>query len=88
MHKVTLSQEGTIVIPTELLQKLNLQEAEELVCEERNGDLVLSTKLGRICQAQELFQEWFPTEPGCSLLDELIAEGRAEVNSAQRAGSR
>ncbi|MDT8399490.1 MAG: AbrB/MazE/SpoVT family DNA-binding domain-containing protein [Pseudomonadales bacterium] len=79
MNILKLSQGGRIVIPADLRQKLNLQEGDELICEERGGELVLATKPTRIRRAQELFQEWFPIEPGRSLVDELMAERRAEV---------
>lgn len=79
MSTVKMSQGGRVVIPAELRQKLNLHEGDELICEERNGELVLATKIARIRRAQKLFQEWFPIEPGRSLVDELMAERRAEA---------
>lgn len=79
MNTVKMSQGGRVVIPAKLRQRLNLQEGTELFCEERDGELVISTRLARIRRAQRLFQQWFPTEPGRSLADELIAERREEV---------
>lgn len=77
MITTKMSQNGRVVIPAELRQKLDLQEGDELICEERNGELVLATRSARLRRAQELFQEWFPIEPGRSLVDELMAERRA-----------
>lgn len=79
MNLTKLSQNGRIVIPAELRQQLNLKEGDELICEARDGELVLSTKAARSRRAKQLFKEWFPVEPGRSLVDELLTERRAEV---------
>lgn len=84
--KAIISRDSTIVIPEEFLQVLNLREGDELSITERNEELVITTKLARIRKAQQLFREWFPIEPARSLVDELLAERRAETMSEQEAG--
>ncbi|HEX7763364.1 MAG TPA: AbrB/MazE/SpoVT family DNA-binding domain-containing protein [Cellvibrio sp.] len=41
MHAVKMSQGGRIAIPAGLREKLNINQGDELVFEERDGELIL-----------------------------------------------
>lgn len=57
-----------------------MREGGELICEVRDGELVLSTRAKRLQDSLALFRETFPQlVNGPSLADELIAERRAEA---------
>jgi len=77
MYTLKLSEGGRIVIPAAIRQTLGLLEGETLIGELRDGEFVLTTKRAKLRAAQALFQKYFP--PGISLVDELIAERRAEA---------
>lgn len=79
MHKIKLAHGGQIVIPEAMLQKLNLKDGDELICEEHNGAMFLATRRAEIDRARTLFREWFPPIPGRSAVDELLAERREEA---------
>lgn len=44
MHTVKMSQGGRIAIPAGLREKLNINQGDELVFEERDGELILPGK--------------------------------------------
>lgn len=84
MHKITLSHGGQIVIPEVMLQKLNLKDGDELICEERNGALLLEPRAAQIQNALDLFRERFPPISGRSAVEELLAERREEANREEQ----
>ena len=53
MLAVKMSQGGRVVIPAELREKFNINQGDELVFEERDGELILSTKRQRLKKIQE-----------------------------------
>lgn len=79
MHKIKLAHGGQIVIPEAMLQKLNLKDGDELICEEHNGALLLGPRAAQIQHALDLFRERFPPITGRSAVEELLAERREEA---------
>lgn len=83
MRAVKMSQGGRIVIPAELREKLNINQGDELVFEERDGELILSSKRQRLKKIQAECFRLLSVDESVSLVDELIAERRAEVQKEE-----
>ena len=79
MFQMKMSEGGRVVIPAEIRQALGLKVGEPVLFELKEGEAVITSRAARIRRAQQLFQQWFPPEPGRSLVDEFIAERRAEA---------
>ncbi|GAB4415597.1 MAG: hypothetical protein OHK0054_05720 [Sideroxydans sp.] len=79
MIEMKMSEGGRVVIPTEIRQALGLKVGEPVFFELKEGEAVITSRAARIRRAQQLFQQWLPPEPGRSLVDEFIAERRAEA---------
>jgi AbrB family looped-hinge helix DNA binding protein len=67
---------GRIVIPAEIREILGLREGSAVLLRVEDGELHLLTSRQAIGRAQELARPYI--RPGISLVDELIAERRAE----------
>jgi AbrB family looped-hinge helix DNA binding protein len=67
---------GRVVIPVALRKELGIQDNDQLVWAVRDGELVAITRKAQLRRAQELFSQYVPR--GISLVDELIADRRAE----------
>ncbi len=78
MHIVKVSQEGRIVIPAGFREKYNIHQGDELIFEDRGGELVLSSRRQRLSSIQEECFHLLTKESG-SLADELMAERRLEA---------
>jgi AbrB family looped-hinge helix DNA binding protein len=76
-----IDKSGRVVIPSALRDRLHLSPGDELVVEERAGVVTLSTYDRILADAQEYFCSLVP--PGVSLVDELLAERRAEFEREQ-----
>lgn len=72
---------GRVVIPSALRDRLHLSPGDELVVEERAGVVTLSTYDRVLAEAQEYFCSL--VAQGESLVDELLAERRAEFEREQ-----
>ena len=83
-NRTKLTEGGRVVIPAEFRRALGVQVGDELILRLENGELRLLTLDRAIAQAQEAVRKYVPA--GRSLVDELIAERRAEA--AQEAGDR
>mgnify|MGYP001767341512 CR=1 FL=1 len=80
MQTVRVSQGGRVVIPADLREKLHIQLGDELICEERDGELVLASKRARLRYVQAHFQSGLPAGVReVSLADALLAERRKEA---------
>jgi AbrB family looped-hinge helix DNA binding protein len=77
MIQMKMSEGGRVVIPAEIRQSLGLKEGEMVLFELRDGEAVITTRLARLRRAQALVRNHVPA--GVSLVDELIAERRAEA---------
>lgn len=79
MIKMKMSEGGRVVIPAEIRQALGLKEGDPVLFELRDGEAVITTRRAQLERARKLFQQWCPREEGRSLVDEFIAERRAEA---------
>ena len=78
MQTVRVSQEGRIVIPAGFREKYNIHQGDELIFEDRGGELVLSSRRQRLSKIQDECFHLLAKKSG-SLADELIAERRVEA---------
>lgn len=74
-----LSQGGRVVVPKIFRAKLGVKEGDELIWMEVDGWIVLTSRRQQLEHAQALFAELFKDYRGSSLVDELIADRRAEA---------
>jgi AbrB family looped-hinge helix DNA binding protein len=72
--RVTLNENGRIVIPAAMRKALKVKPGDELLLHMEDGDLHVTTRVQRIRKAKELVGRYVPE--GVSLADELIAERR------------
>jgi len=79
MNTSKLSQGGRVVIPREFREKLGVGEGDSVIWTEVDGQIVLTSRLAQIKRAQRFFAELMADYTGGSLVDELIAERRAEA---------
>ena len=68
---------GRLVIPAEIREQLGMREGESVVMQVENGELRIWTVQEGIRRAQEIARKYIV--PGRSIVDELIADRRAEV---------
>ena len=71
-----MSGGGRVVIPAEIRQSLGLKEGDTVLWELRGGEAVLTTRLAQMREAQAMVRHYVAA--GVSLVDELIADRRAE----------
>ena len=76
MIQMKVSDGGRVVIPVEIRQSMGLKEGDTVLWELRGGDAVLTTRLAQMREAQAMVRQYVPE--GVSLVDELIADRRAE----------
>ena len=76
MIQMKLSDGGRVVIPAEIRQSMGLKEGDTVLWELRGGEAVLTTRLAQMREAQAMVRQYVPA--GVSLVDELIADRRAE----------
>jgi AbrB family looped-hinge helix DNA binding protein len=79
MNHTTVSQGGRVVIPKPYREKLGVGEGDEVIWEESDGQIVLTSRKMQIERAQRFFNALMADYKGGSLVDELIAERRAEA---------
>lgn len=70
---------GRTVIPVTLREKLGIKDGDQLLWEIHDGELTVTTRAAQLRKAQALFQQYIPKDSS-SIVDELIAERRAEAN--------
>lgn len=76
MIQMKVSDGGRVVIPAEIRQSMGLKEGDVVLWEMRDGVAMLTTRLAQLRQAQALVRQYVPE--GTALVDELIADRRAE----------
>lgn len=79
MRTAKISEGGRVVVPAEIRKALDLKDGDTVYWELTNGEARLTTRLARMRRAQELVQKYCPVKPGESVVDEFIAERRAEA---------
>lgn len=75
--RTKLAEGGRVVIPAELRKELGLCVGDTLLILVEDGELHIFTPRQGIKRAQEIVRRYVPE--GTSLVDELIAERRAEA---------
>ena len=75
--KVNLGPDGRIVIPAHLREALQLGDSDVLFARIEDGELRLATARSMQKRVNEMLREFVPA--GVSLVDELLAERRREV---------
>lgn len=75
---VRIAKGGRIVIPGAFRKALGLSVGDDLVMEVKDGELHARSLQAAIRRAQKMVREYIPDDDR-SLVDELIAERRAEA---------
>jgi bifunctional DNA-binding transcriptional regulator/antitoxin component of YhaV-PrlF toxin-antitoxin module len=75
--RVAMDKHGRILIPAAIQQAMNAKAGDVLFLQCRKGELRIQSRMQRIAKAQALVRQYVPA--GVSLVDELIAERRAEA---------
>lgn len=79
MYAMKMSDGGRVVVPAEIRKALGLKDGDTVLWELVDGEARLTTKRERLRRAQALIERYCPKRPGESIVDELIAERRAEA---------
>ena len=77
-YHAKLIKGGKIVIPAELRREFGLKDGDTLVFEREGNSLVIKTYEQVVREVQATFKAMKP-DPNRSMVDELIAERRAEA---------
>ncbi|MDM7321910.1 MAG: AbrB/MazE/SpoVT family DNA-binding domain-containing protein [Gammaproteobacteria bacterium] len=77
MYAMKMSEGGRVVVPAEIRKALGLKDGDTVLWELVDGEARLTTKRERLRRTQEWVRQYVPAE--VSLVDELIAERRAEA---------
>jgi AbrB family looped-hinge helix DNA binding protein len=80
--KLRLGPDGRVVIPAAFREALGLGEGDVLVATIEDGELNLLTRRAAVRRAQAIVRQFVPG--GVSLVDELIADRRREVEREQQ----
>lgn len=72
-----LGKQGRLVIPAHLREELGYKEGDTLIARVEDGRLVLETREQILKRLKDYVRAHVP--PGVSLVDELLAERRAEA---------
>jgi AbrB family looped-hinge helix DNA binding protein len=76
-YKTEIHKAGRITIPIELRRELGLIEGDSLILRYENGETKLLTRKQLLAEACAIVRNHIPAD--VSLVDELIAERRAEA---------
>lgn len=77
MYSMKMSEGGRVVVPVEIRKALGLKEGDTVLWELGDGEARLTTRRERLRRIQDLVRQYVPAD--VSLVDELIAERRAEA---------
>jgi AbrB family looped-hinge helix DNA binding protein len=77
IEHVKLGDDGRIVIPAAARRDLGLLPGQTLVVESDGDSLLVRTADAALRETQDYFQQFLP--PGVGLVDDLIADRRAEA---------
>ncbi len=82
MASLAMSENGRILIPVELREKLGFKPKSPIYVEIKDGSLILTSAAQRSAQRRVYFDNLFKelgVDPSNSLSNELIADRRAEA---------
>lgn len=75
--KLKMGADGRILIPAEMRKAAGMGPNDVILAEVKDGEIRLATSLTRLRQLQAMLAPLAP--PGVSIVDEFIAEKRAEA---------
>jgi AbrB family looped-hinge helix DNA binding protein len=75
--RVRINENGRVVIPAAFREALGIKPGDQVVLRVEDDELRITTMKRRIERAQRRARQY--VKPGVSLVDELIAERRAEA---------
>lgn len=78
MIQLTVTQGGRIVIPAKIRKALDWKDGDKLECKLEGDALMLMTRSQKLQRAKRNLQKYFKPDPDRSIVDEFIAERRAE----------
>jgi AbrB family looped-hinge helix DNA binding protein len=81
MTALAMSDNGRVLIPAELREKLGFKPKSKIYVEVKDGSLILTSAEQRSINMRKYFADLMKqldVKPGQSMADELIAERRAE----------
>jgi len=76
MIQMKVSDSGRVVIPSEIRQFMSIKEGDTVLWQMVDGVATLTTRMAELKQAQAIVRKHVPA--GVSLVDEVIADRRAE----------
>ena len=82
MTSIAMSENGRILIPAAIREQLGFKPNGKIFAEMKDGSLILTSAAQRSAQRRAYFDNLFKElniDPSISLVDELIAERRAEA---------
>ena len=83
MNAIAMSENGRVLIPAEMREKLGFKPKSILHVEIKDGSLILTSRAQKLANMRAFFAEHLPktapTTPGMDSVDEFIAERRAEA---------
>ena len=82
MTSLAMSENGRVLIPVDIREKLGFKPKAPIFVEIKDGSLILTSAAQRSAQRRAYFDNLFKElniDPSISLVDELIAERRAEA---------
>ena len=80
--RARINENGRVVIPASFRKALGINAGDEVVLRLEDDELRIMTMKHRIARAQRLVRKY--VKPGVSLVDELIAERRAEARKESK----
>lgn len=78
-YHARVTEDGDVVLPVELARELGIEDGDSVVVEHEDGRTVLKSYRQVVKEVQARFRAMLPVEPGGSIVDELIADRRAEA---------
>ncbi len=83
MTSLTMSDNGRVLIPAELREKLGFTPKSPILIEVKDGSLILTSRKQRLANMRQFFDTHLPKSVpnalGQDSVDEFIAERRAEA---------
>jgi len=79
MQATKMSEGGRVVVPAEIRKALNIKDGDTVLWELRDGEARLTTRQARLRRAQDLVSKYCAVAPGASVVDQFLAERRAEA---------
>ncbi len=76
--ELRMGKQGRIVVPAEIRESLGLSEGDRLIARVEDGALYLATVRANLDRARRIVRQHVAADR--SLVDELIADRRAEAN--------